>query len=165
MPILYTIPHKLLKLLSEVSNFDFKSKVGERIAFSKTSTCWISKEAGRRYFTKQTLVSAMSFLINNCFFTITNMTCKQNIGKTMCIDLAPSWTSLFLYFFESKFIKQLILNGSTKVCKYYGVSRFADDLSTVNDDNEFLTSFRNILELELKLEHQETMRSSHQNKR
>ena len=106
MCVLYTIiPHKLLKLLPEVINFDFKSKV--RNGFSKTSICWTSKEARRRYFTKQTLVNAMSFLINNCIFTITNMIFKQNIGKTMYIDLAPSWTNLFLYFFKSKFIKHL----------------------------------------------------------
>ena len=57
--ILYTtIPEKLLvKLLSEVINFVCKSKVRERIGFSKTYIYWTSKGAGWRYFTKQTLIN------------------------------------------------------------------------------------------------------------
>ena len=61
------------------------------------------------------------------------------------------------YFFESKYIKKLISNGSSKAYKYHGISRFIDDdLCAINDDNEFLTSFTNICskELELKVEHQ-----------
>ena len=53
-----SIPHKLLlKVLSEVINFAFKSKVRKRIGFSKTYIYWTSKGAGRRYFTEQTLVN------------------------------------------------------------------------------------------------------------
>ena len=53
-----TIPDKLLlKMLSEVINFVFKSKVRKRIGFSKTQIYWTSKGAGRRYFTKQTLIN------------------------------------------------------------------------------------------------------------
>ena len=66
-----TILHKLLlKVLSEVINFFFKSKVRKCIGFSKTSIYWTSKGAGRRYFTKQTLINAISFLINKCFVTL-----------------------------------------------------------------------------------------------
>ena len=53
-----TIPHKLLlKVLSKVINFVFKSKVRKRIGFSKAYIYWTSQGAGRRYFTKQTLVN------------------------------------------------------------------------------------------------------------
>ena len=55
-----TIRHRLLlKVLSEIINFAFKSKVRKRLGFSKTSIYWTSKGAGRRYFTKQTLVNAI----------------------------------------------------------------------------------------------------------
>ena len=61
-----TILHKLLlKVLSETISFVFKSKVRKRIGFSKTFIYWTSKGAGRRYFTKQNLVNAISFLIIN----------------------------------------------------------------------------------------------------
>ena len=66
------IPHKLLiKVLSEIINFVFKSKVRKRIGFSKTFIYWTSKGAGRRYFTKQTFVNAISFLINKYFVSLT----------------------------------------------------------------------------------------------
>ena len=57
--VLYTtIPDKLLlKVLSKVINFVFKSKVRKRIGFSKTYVYWTSKGAERRYFTKQILVN------------------------------------------------------------------------------------------------------------
>ena len=67
-----TILHKLLlKVLSEIINFAFKPKVRKRIGFSKTFMNWIFKGAGRRYFTKQNLVNAISFLINKYFVNLT----------------------------------------------------------------------------------------------
>ena len=66
-----TILHKLLlKVLSEAINFFFKSKVRKCIGFSKTSIYWSSRGAGRRCITKQTLVNAISFLMNKCFVTL-----------------------------------------------------------------------------------------------
>ena len=67
-----TILHKLLlKALSEIINFVFKSKVRKHIGFSKTFIYWTSKGAGRRYFTKQNLVNAIPFLINKYFVNLT----------------------------------------------------------------------------------------------
>ena len=64
----------LIKVLSEVINFVFKSKVRQHIGFSKTSIYWTSKDVGRRYFTKQTLSTLylynMLFLVNKCFVTL-----------------------------------------------------------------------------------------------
>ena len=69
----------------------------------------------------------------------------------MGIDLTRFWANLFIFFFESKYIKQLISSGSFKANKVHY------DLRAINDDNEFLTSFKNIYskELELKVGHQE----------
>ena len=55
----------------------------------------------------------------------------------MGIDQSPYWANLFLYFPESKYIKDLIL-------KCHGVSRFIGDFCVINDDNEFQLSFKNI---------------------
>ena len=79
------------------------------------------------------------------------MVFKQDIG----VPMGMIFGNLFLYFFESKYIKQAISNGSSKAYKY-GVSRFTDDLCTINDGNYFLTSFKKIhpKELVLKVQHQ-----------
>ena len=73
--------------------------------------------------------------------SIGNMVFKYDICKSIGIDSATFWANLFLYFFESKFIKQLILNGCFQA------------LMTFNE-NEFLTSFKNIYpkQLDLKIE-------------
>ena len=60
----------LLKVPSEVINFLFKFKVRKCIGFSKTSIYWSSRDAGKRYFTKQTLANAISILMNQCFVTL-----------------------------------------------------------------------------------------------
>ena len=65
-----TLDKLLIKVLSEVISFVFKSKVRQHIGFSKTSIYWTSMGVGRRYFTKQTFVNAISFLINKCFVTL-----------------------------------------------------------------------------------------------
>ena len=66
-----TIPDNLLlKVFPEVIKFVFKSKVTKRITFSIKSMDRTSEGAGRKYFTKQTLVNAMSFLTNKCFYII-----------------------------------------------------------------------------------------------
>ena len=95
-----TILHKLLlKVPSEVINFFFKSKVRKCIGFSKTSIYWTSKGAGRRYFTKKTLVNAISFFINKCFVTLL-VTCFLNkilAYQSILTQDNSGPTSLFIY--------------------------------------------------------------------
>ena len=54
------------------------------------------------------------------------------------------------------YIKQLISDGSSKAYKYHGISQCTDDLCAINNDNEFLTSFKNIYpkKFDLKVKHQ-----------
>ena len=154
---LYTkIPHNLLiKVLSEIICFVFKSKVRSKIGFSSSSIYWTSKGCGKRYFTEKSLIEAVSFLIKNCYFTVGNKVFSQDIGIPMGIDPAPFWANLFLYFFESKHVQSLVSKKSDRAYKYHSTSRFIDDLCAINDDNEFGNSFKCIYpkELELKLEH------------
>ena len=80
-----TILHKfLLKVPSEVINFFFKFKVIKCIDFSKKSIYWSSRGAGRRYFTKQTLVNAISFLMNKCF---ANLLLKWSLNEILAYQL------------------------------------------------------------------------------
>ena len=75
----------------------------------------------------------------------------------MSIKSAPFLANLFRYFLKSKYIKQLISNGSSKAYKDHGVSRFIDDFCAINDSNDFLKSLENVYakKLELKIKHQE----------
>ena len=42
----------LIRFLSALINFVFKSKTGSRIGFSKTSVYWTSEGCGKRYFAR-----------------------------------------------------------------------------------------------------------------
>ena len=128
-----TVPHDLLiKVLSEIINFVFKSKTRSCINFSKASVCWTLKGCVRRYFTKKTLTVAISFFITKCYLTIRNLVFKLEIGIPMGIGPAAYQENLFLYFFKSKYIQQPISNGSSRAYKFVGTSRFIDDFSTIN---------------------------------
>ena len=74
----------------------------------------------------------------------------------MGLDPAPYWASLFLYFFESKFVQQLISKGSEHAFKFQRNSRFINDLCTINDYSEFSSPWKFIYpkQLELELEDQ-----------
>ena len=63
----------------------------------------------------------------------------------MGIDASPYWKNIFLYFFESKNVEQSISKGSPSAFKFYGTSRFIDDLSTINDDGFLLHTNISIL--------------------
>ena len=152
-----TIPHKLLlQVLSDIIKLVFKSNTYNRIGFSDSSTYWTKKGVGKRYFTQTRLIETVSFLIEECYFTIGNLVFKQNIGIPMGIDPAPFWANLFLHHFESKYMQLLISAGSDKAFRFHSTNRFIDDLIAINDRDEFYNSFKNIYpsQLELKLEHQ-----------
>ena len=73
----------------------------------------------------------------------------------MGIDPAPFWANLYLYKFETRFMKGLRKSDNVTARKFHGCSRFIDDLVCLNDGNKFGESFRNIYpnDLELKCEH------------
>ena len=114
-----------LKMLLEGTNFVFKSKVRKCIGFCKTSIHWISMRAGRKYFTKQTLVNAMFFLINKCFFAIGDMALKQDIG--IGIDPEIFWVTLFLYFLNLSRSNNLF---QMDLLKHINIMGFLDSLMT-----------------------------------
>ena len=151
-----TIPHDLLiEVLTAIIELVFKGSIKNKIGFSIKSVYWTSKGTDNRFFTKQSLIETVSFLIKNCFFTIGNLVFKQEIGIPMGIDPALFWANLFLYFYESKFILQLISSKSPRAYKYNATGRFIDDLCAINDGGDFNASFKNIYPpaLELKVEH------------
>ena len=102
-----TIPHNLLiKVLSGIIHFVFKSKVRTKSGFSATSIYWTSKGLSKRYLTEESLIEAITFLIKNCYFTIGNMVFKQDIGIPMGTDPAPFWAIFWsLSMFKMLFLK------------------------------------------------------------
>ena len=156
---LYTkIPHEnLIKELSEIIDFVFDFGRNSVIAISKFSNVyWCEKKPKSLVsFSKNSLKTAVKYLIENCYFTVGNIVLRQAIGIPMGIDPAPFWANLFLYQYEQRFMTDLIDKDKVAARHFHSTKRFIDDLCALNDGGLFEKVYRNIYpdELELKKEH------------
>lgn len=156
---LYTkLPHnKLISQLSKVIDLVYKG--GDKTYISVTesgSTFWTKKKSKHGVsFSKAGLKAAVSYLIENCYFTVGNLVFLQAIGIPMGIDPAPFWANLFLYTYEEQFVTNTIPTDPVKARHFHSTKRFIDDLCAINDGGEFGKVFKDIYpeELELKIEH------------
>ena len=157
---LYTkLPHaKLITQLSKVIDLAFKGGDKQYIRISANGKAYWSKSKKGTSFSKAFLKRAVSHLIENCYFTVGDIVMRQAIGIPMGIDPAPFWANFFLYTYEEAYISNLISANPVKARYFYSTKRFIDDLSAINDNNEFGKVYKDIYpeELELKLEHEGT---------
>ena len=156
---LYTkLPHHQLKeKISSIIDFVFKGGNKSFIRISKNGKAsWGKKSKGIVGFTKASLKATVNYLIENCYFTVGNITMRQCIGIPMGIDPAPFWANLFLSSYEEEYMSTLISSDLTKAKRFHSTKRFIDDLCAINDGGEFGRSYLDIYpkELELKIEHQ-----------
>ena len=74
----------------------------------------------------------------------------------MASDPAPFSANLFLFFYESRWLKS-IKNTNYRVARKFGnIFRFIDDLITINDGNEFDNHYNEIYPPELILKNENT---------
>ena len=154
---LYTkIPHeKLSDVLNGIIDFCFQGGSHEFISFtpsSKSYARWVPNNSKAKIKFDITLVKeALEYLIKNCFFTFGNKVFRQVIGIPMGSDPAPFMANLFLYHYESLWIKKLKKDDLQKARRFSNTFRFIDDLLTINDDNLFSKNFDKIYPIELQL--------------
>ena len=154
---LYTkLPHnKLISQLSKVIDLAYKGGDCNFIRVNENNRAFWSMKKKGVSFSKNTLKTAVRYLIENCFFSVGDRVFKQAIGIPMGIDPAPFWANLFLYTYEESFISSLISSDRVRARHFHAIKRFIDDLIAINDGNEFGKTFKDIYpeELELKVEH------------
>ena len=144
---LYTkIPHqKLLEVLNELVDFCFKGGTDEQLSLTKTGLI----------FDRIAIKDAIKYLMGKCYFTFGEKIFRQIIGIPMGSDPAPFMPNLFLYHYESNWIRNLKKNSIQQARMFRHKFRYIDDLLTINDNDEFSKSFIDIYppELQLNLEH------------
>ena len=59
-------------------------------------------------------------------------------------DPAPFFANLFLYFYESKWLRKLQRSDLRRARRFSNIFRFIDDLIAINDGEEFETCFKEI---------------------
>ena len=89
--------------------------------------------------------------INNSFFQVGSEIFRQVIGIPMGSDPAPFFANLFLFFYETRWLKS-IKNTNYEVARKFGnVFRLIDDLIAINDGNKFENHYNEIYPSELIL--------------
>ena len=155
---LYTkIPHqKLLEVLNELVDFCFKGGTHEQLSLTNSGAKWVSKSSKTGLiFDRIAIKDAIKYLMGNCYFTFGEKIFRQIIGIPMGSDPAPFMANLFLYHYESNWIRNLKKNSIQRARMFRHTFRYIDDLLTINDNDEFSKSFIDIYppELQLNLEH------------
>ena len=159
---LYTkLPHAdLINVLNEIVEFvfdgkNFRSEKKKRFLTITDYSCYWSNKKQRNSFTKENIKELVSHLITKCFFQFGNLTFLQKIGIPMGIDPAPFWANLYLYYYEKRYVTEMINTDHIKAKKFRYASRFIDDEGNLNDNGEFGRSYQAIYpkELVLKCEH------------
>ena len=136
-----------------------------KIWIEKGNAGWCNNpktKTNKRIMDKAQIKNAITYLLDNCYFTVGDNVYKQVIGIPMGTDPAPFMANLFLYYYENKFMRELRKNDRKSAYKFSYVWRFIDDLSAVNNDNIFENNIPNIYppELELKKENNGYMNAS-----
>ena len=102
-------------------------------------------------FTRDLFKDAIKYLMNSCYFTFGGKLFRQVIGIPMGSDPAPFMANLFLYYYENKWVRNLKKENLMKARKFSHTFRFIDDLIAINDNDQFLHSFKEIYPEELQL--------------
>ena len=80
-------------------------------------------------------------MLQNCFFRVDNKIFKQVIDIPVGSDPAPLFANLFLYYYESKMDKEKNTD-IRRVGRFLNTFRFIDDLTVLNDGDEFKRQFK-----------------------
>ena len=154
---LYTkIPHdKLIDILNKIIEFTFKGGTRKKIAINRYGVAyWVRNGKSRsssNAFTKESVINAVSFLIRNCYFKFGDKLFRQDIGIPMGSDPAPFFANLFLYHYESSWLKSIKKTNNTLARKFGKVFRYIDDLLALNDGHSFESFYHEIYPEELQL--------------
>ena len=152
---LYTkIPHdKLIDVLTKIIEFVFKGGTRSKISIHKSGWAnWVSNDhKSSVVYTKESLIQAVSYLIRNCHFKLGDKLFRQDIGIPMGSDPAPAFANLFLFHYESSWLKSIKKNNCILARKFGQVYRYIDDLLALNDGHSFETFHEDIYPEELQL--------------
>ena len=123
--ILYiNLPHDdLLRVLNEHIDFSFDGGTKNYLGYTDTKVFWKKKPSRKKTISRPELKSLVKHLITRTYFIVGNLIIRQSIGIPMGIDPAPFWANLYLYFYEHKFITELMATDKTRACRFLNAIR------------------------------------------
>ena len=144
---LYTnIPQSKLKL--NISKFVvnvFQTKKKKYISISKyRATLTERKNKSGINFSRQEFIKCINYLIDNCFIKYGNQIFQQIIGIPMGSNCASHLANIFLFIYESSFVKKLVEeNHIDDIHKLGTAFRYQDDLILFEEDPNSVYSIVN----------------------
>ena len=109
-----------------------------------------SRAFSKRSITEDKLVEYVEYLVDNIYVSIGNRVYRQCVGIPMGTDCAPLLANLFLFYYEYKYMKNLMKNEIWVARKFNNTMRYIDDLLTLNN-NRFECAIDDIYPPELQL--------------
>ena len=79
---------------------------------------------------EDSLIEMMEYLIDNIYIKVGNKVFRQEVGIPMGTDCAPLLANLFLFYYEYKYMKNLVKDNLQAGMKFNGTMRYIDDLLT-----------------------------------
>ena len=92
----------------------------------------------------------IEYLIDNIYIKVGSKVFRQQVGIPMDTDCAPLLANLFLFYYEYKYMKNLIKDNLQVAMKFNGTMRYIDDLLTLNNSS-FASKIPDIYPPELDL--------------
>ena len=136
---LYTsIPHDSLKItLTSLVKEAYRVRGNKFLVVDKYgNACWSDTPSTASYKTsirEDSLIEMMEYLIDNIYIKVGNKVFRQEVGIPMGTDCAPLLANLFLFYYEYKYMKNLVKDNLQAAMKFNGTMRYIDDLLTLNN--------------------------------
>ena len=90
-------------------------------------------------------------LVNNIYISIGNKVYRQCVGIPMGTDCAPLLANLYLFYYEYRYMKNLIKDNIWVARSFNNTMRYIDDLLTLNNNTRFQNAIDDIYPTELQL--------------
>ena len=117
------------------------------------NACWSDTPSTASYKTsirEDSLIEMTEYLIDNIYIKVGNKIFRQQVGILMGIDCAPLLANLILFYYEYKYMKNLVKDNLQAAMKFNGTMRYIDDLLTLNNSG-FASKISDIYPPELDL--------------
>ena len=135
-----TIPHtKLKSRIKDIIHNSFFYKNGNRrytfLVLNRDSGYFVKEKTdSNKYYTEDTIIKMLEFLIDNIFVMFGDIVFQQTIGIPMGTNCAPLLADLFLHSYEAEFLQDLVKSGSKAVAKKFNFTyRYIDDVLSLNN--------------------------------
>ena len=85
---------------------------------------WSDVPSTRQSLTEDKLITYVEYLIDNVYVNVGNKVYRQCVGIPMGTDCAPLLANLFLFFYEYRYMKNLIKNDIFMARRFNNTMRY-----------------------------------------